>query len=121
MIHSPLVSLPNWKTIPVEQLNPLVKRQVVHTQHMTIARLQLSKGAVVPTHSHHNEQVSMVESGALKFILGDQEIIVRAGDVLELKPHQPHGVETLEDCVVTDLFTPRREDWIKGDDAYLRG
>jgi hypothetical protein len=26
----------------------------------------------------------------------------------------------LEDTVVTDLFTPRREDWISGDDAYLR-
>jgi hypothetical protein len=26
----------------------------------------------------------------------------------------------LEDTVVTDVFAPRREDWIAGDDAYLR-
>jgi hypothetical protein len=29
-------------------------------------------------------------------------------------------VEATEDCLVTDLFTPRREDWIAGDDGYLR-
>jgi quercetin dioxygenase-like cupin family protein len=33
----------------------------------------------------------------------------------------PHGVEALEDSVVVDVFSPAREDWIRGDDAYLRG
>jgi quercetin dioxygenase-like cupin family protein len=33
----------------------------------------------------------------------------------------PHRVEALEDSVVFDVFAPRREDWIRGDDAYLRG
>jgi quercetin dioxygenase-like cupin family protein len=121
MIHYAFVSLLNWSDIPAEQLNPSLVRQAIHTGQMTIARLQLKKGAMVPSHSHHNEQVSMVESGALKFILPDREVIVRAGQVLELKPHLPHGVEVLEDSVVVDLFTPRREDWITGDDAYLRG
>jgi len=26
----------------------------------------------------------------------------------------------LEDSAAMDIFTPRREDWISGDDAYLR-
>jgi unsaturated pyranuronate lyase len=26
----------------------------------------------------------------------------------------------LEDSMAVDLFTPQREDWIRGDDAYLR-
>jgi quercetin dioxygenase-like cupin family protein len=47
-------------------------------------------------------------------------IDLHAGDSLEIPSMSPHGVEALEDCVVTDLFTPRREDWIQGDDAYLR-
>jgi hypothetical protein len=29
-------------------------------------------------------------------------------------------VEALEDSQATDLFSGRREDWISGDDAYLR-
>jgi quercetin dioxygenase-like cupin family protein len=46
--------------------------------------------------------------------------VVGAGESLVIPPHVPHGVVALEDTVVTDVFTPRREDWISGDDAYLR-
>lgn len=101
-------------------MHSLLTRQVIHTASMTIARLSLKAGSVVPVHSHHNEQVSMVESGLLKFLLPDGEVLVGPGQVLELKPHLPHGVEVVEDSEVMDLFTPRREDWIQGDDAYLR-
>jgi len=30
-------------------------------------------------------------------------------------------VEALEDSLAVDVFSPVREDWIRGDDAYLRG
>lgn len=33
---------------------------------------------------------------------------------------QPRLVEALEDSVAMDLFSPIREDWIRGDYAYLR-
>ena len=114
----------NWAAIPREELNPKIVRQVIHTERMTIARLLLLKGAVVPWHHHENEQVTMLKSGALKFVFGGdeagREIVVRAGDVLEIPPNLPHMVEALEDSMATDLFAPRREDWITGDDSYLR-
>jgi hypothetical protein len=37
-----------------------------------------------------------------------------------IPPHLPHRVEALEETLATDLFTPGREDWLRGDDAYLR-
>ena len=98
-----------------------MRRQALHTTQMTIARLQLARGAKVQPHCHHNEQVSMVESGCLKFLLDHEEVLVGPGQLLVLRPNQSHGVEVLEDSVVIDLFSPRREDWIRGDDAYLRG
>ena len=54
------------------------------------------------------------------FVLGGVEKIVKAGEVLQIPPHVPHSAEALEDCIVVDLFSPLREDWIRGDDAYLR-
>jgi len=62
----------------------------------------------------------MVEQGALKFVLGGKEIVVKAGEVLQIPPHLPHSAEALEDSIAMDLFSPVREDWIRGDDAYLR-
>lgn len=111
----------SWNSIPVEQLNPLMTRQVVHTERLTIAMLSIAKGAVVPRHSHENEQVTQVVSGELLFNLPAGDVTVGAGGVLVLPSNQPHEVHALSDTVALDVFTPRREDWIKGDDAYLRG
>ena len=110
----------NWQSIPREQMNPKVARQAFHTAQMTIARIELSQGVTVPEHQHVNEQVSLVESGKLKFVLAGVERIVGPGDIVEIAPNVPHWVEAIEDSVAMDLFTPRREDWLRGDDAYLR-
>ena len=110
----------SWNSMEQEQLNPRVGRKAIFSENMTIARLELLKDGVVPEHSHVHEQITMVESGALKFRLGGAEQIVRAGEVLTIPPHLPHSVEVLEDSVVVDVFSPARDDWRRGDDAYLR-
>ena len=114
------MKLYNWNSVESEALNPHLSRKVIHTHALTIARMELRQGGVVPQHSHHNEQVSMVERGALLFTIDGREQIVRAGENLEIPPHAPHKVDVLEDSVVVDVFSPPREDWIRGDDAYLR-
>ena len=114
------MELYNWDQLPAEQMNAMVVRKVIHSGQMTIARLKILKGAIVPEHSHVNEQIANVEHGALLFHIGGVDQVVNAGESLVIPPHVPHGVVALEDTVVTDVFTPRREDWIAGDDAYLR-
>ena len=103
-----------------EALNPLISRRVVHTERMTVCKIRLKKGAVVPMHSHENEQVTVLETGALRFIFEQEEKVIHAGDTLAIPPHAPHRVEALEDSLAMDLFSPVREDWRRGDDAYLR-
>ena len=110
----------NWTAIPEEKMNPMLSRRVIHTERMTIANLWLAKGAVVPVHHHINQQVTMLKSGALEFEMDGKRIVLKANDVLVIPPEVPHSVVALEDSTVTDLFTPAREDWIRGDDAYLR-
>jgi len=110
----------NWNLLEEEALNPLLGRKMIHGQHVTVARIRLRKGAVVPTHSHPNEQISMLESGALRFMISGEERVLRAGETIVIPPDAPHLVEALEDSLAVDLFSPPREDWIRGDDAYLR-
>jgi quercetin dioxygenase-like cupin family protein len=98
-----------------------MSRQMVHTEQLTVARLVLKKGAAVPEHRHVNEQFSIIESGALQFTLGERKIVVRGGESLAIGPNEPHAAEALEDTCAIDIFTPPRQDWISGDDAYLRG
>lgn len=110
----------DWDAIEKEQLNPLFERQVIHSETMTVARIALKRGCLVPEHSHANEQLSMIERGALRFVLAGEEVVVAAGQVLRIPPHVPHSAEAMEDTIAVDLFSPPREDWRRGDDAYLR-
>ena len=109
-----------WIDVPTEQMNPELARQVIHAQRITIAKLALRQGAVGPRHSHNNEQITMLQEGRLRFIFDDREFTIAAGDVMPIPPDAPHRVEALEDSIAIDVFSPVREDWIRGDDAYLR-
>jgi len=110
----------SWNEIPVEPMSPLIGRQYVTGTGTMLARILLRKGAHVPRHSHFNEQITHVLSGALRFVLDGREVTVRAGEMLCIPPHVPHEAFALEDTEDLDIFTPPREDWISGDDAYLR-
>lgn len=101
----------DWNLLTPEQVNPQITRKAIHSGSMTIARLELQKDAVVSAHSHHHEQITMVERGALQFAIDGREQVVRAGESLVIPPHMPHGVVALEDTVVVDIFSPSREDW----------
>lgn len=114
------MQLYDWNQVEKEQMSPVLVRQVIHGDNITVARLYLRKGCSVPEHSHHNEQISMIEQGALKFVIGGVEKVVKTGEVMRIPPHVPHSAEALEDSIAVDLFSPVREDWIRGDDAYLR-
>lgn len=109
-----------WDDLPKETLNPLLDRQLVVGDQVMIARVLLKKGCVVPLHQHHNEQITHVQSGALHFTLGGEEITVRAGEFLCIPPDMPHTAVALEDTVDIDIFTPPREDWLNKTDQYLR-
>jgi len=110
-----------WSSIDLEDLNPLLQRQFVVGQNIMVARVLLKKGCVVPEHSHHNEQVTYILEGALKFWIGGKEIVVKAGEVLTIPPDMPHKAEAVEDTVDLDIFNPPRADWINKTDQYLRG
>jgi len=111
----------SWITMEMEKLNELISRQMISGEGATLSQLHMKKGAVVPRHSHLNEQYSWIISGALNFIFDDREILVRAGEVLLIPAHVPHSAVAMEDTLDVDFFAPRREDWIRKEDAYLRG
>jgi quercetin dioxygenase-like cupin family protein len=110
-----------WSSIELEDLNPLLQRQFVVGQGVMLARVLLKKGCIVPEHSHHNEQITYILEGALKFWIDGKVIVVNAGEVLIIPPHMPHKAEAVLDTVDLDVFNPPRADWINKTDQYLRG
>ena len=109
-----------WNQVEREFLNDKIDREMLHGDKLMLARVFLKKGAHVPQHQHHNEQVTYVLEGALKFAIDGQVIMVKAGEVLCIPGNMPHEAWAVEDTLDLDVFTPPREDWLSKSDDYLR-
>ncbi len=116
----PQATLHRWAEIEPEQMSPSLTRQFISGEQAMLARILLKKGCVVPEHSHPNEQIAYIVSGALEFVVGGETMVVRAGEVLVIPALVPHSATALEDTEDLDLFAPPRQDWLDKDDSYLR-
>lgn len=119
-----LVRRYSWNDIPAEQLKKGLSRKLITGERMMIAHVYFETGEEVPRHSHENEQLTYILSGALRFWFGandEQEVTVRAGEVVVIPSNVPHRAVALEKTLDVDVFSPPRQDWLAGTDAYLRG
>ena len=117
------VTLYKWGEMPKERVTDVISRRVITGDRVMLAHVYLDAGSVVPKHSHENEQVTYILEGALRFWigeLGDEQIDVRAGEVLHIPSNVPHKAEALEDTLDVDAFSPPRQDWLDGTDSYFQ-
>jgi unsaturated pyranuronate lyase len=112
-----------WEDVRRERMNELLDRRVISGAQTMVAQVFLKKGCIVPRHQHHNEQLTYIIDGALRFWIGEDESQVqdvRAGEVLHIPSNVWHKAEALVDTLDVDVFSPPREDWLKKTDDYLR-
>ena len=106
--------------IQAEQVTELFSRKFFTGENITMAFLNLKAGCIVPLHHHESEQFSYVVTGSFQFQIGGEEVIVKAGELVQIPPNVPHSAVALEDTSGIDVFSPIRKDWMDGSDDYLR-
>ena len=116
----PTVSLYRWDELALEKVTEMISRKIVTGQREMVAQIYLKRGALVPMHKHESEQMTYILQGALKFLIDGEDIIVREGEVLHIPSWVPHQAEALEDTFEIDIFSPIRQDWLDGTDAYFQ-
>jgi quercetin dioxygenase-like cupin family protein len=112
-----------WDEMPKEFVVEGIERRIITGERMMLTHIYLKKGAIVPQHSHDNEQLTYILDGALRFWMGEDgsEVIdVRSGEVLHIPSNVPHRAEALEDTLDVDIFSPPRQDWLDKTDDYFR-
>ncbi len=112
-----------WDEMEKEHVVDGIERRIISGDRMMLTHVYLRKGAVVPLHSHDNEQLTYILEGALRFWVGDEgseRVDVRAGEVLHIPSNVPHKAEALEDTLDVDIFSPPRQDWLDKTDDYFR-
>jgi quercetin dioxygenase-like cupin family protein len=95
-----------WDEIALEKVTEMVSQKIISGEQEMLAQIYLKRGALVPMHSHESEQMTYILQGAIKFLVGGEEIIVGEGDVLHIPAWTPHQAEALEDTFELDVFSP---------------
>ncbi len=117
------LQLINWDDIRLETVNESMQRRIVTGELMTVARIYFEDGFVVPMHSHHNEQITQVIKGTMRFVFGDDRsktVDIGPGGIVAIPANVPHEATCIGEVEEMDMWAPRREDWLDGSDAYLR-
>ena len=112
-----------WEDMPKEKVSDMLDRRLITGDRIMLTHVYLKKGAIVPQHSHENEQITYILEGGLRFWIGEDEsevIDLNAGDVLHIPSHVKHKAEALSDTIDVDIFSPPRQDWLDKTDDYLR-
>ncbi len=122
-MEQPHVTQYKWDDMPKEQLTDSLARRLITGDRMMLAHVYMKEGCVIPKHSHENEQLTYILEGALRFYIGEdeqEEVTVRAGEVLHIPSNIPHKAVALADTLDVDIFSPPRQDWLDKTDDYLR-
>jgi quercetin dioxygenase-like cupin family protein len=100
-------------SIPPQEVWSGVTARSVHSELVTLGLIELVPGAVVPEHSHENEQLGFLIQGSLTFTVGGEVGEIRPGGSWRILAHVPHSVVAgPEGAVVVEVFSPPRlDDW----------
>ena len=114
------VRLHRWDEIALEKVTEMLSRKIVSGEREMLVQVYVKRGCLVPMHAHDSEQMTYVLQGAVRFVVGGEETIVREGEVLHIPSGVVHQAEALEDTFELDVFSPVRQDWLTTADDSLR-
>ena len=99
-----------WETVAAG-----VRRRVMgHGPDLMMVVVEFEQGAIGAMHRHPHRQVTYVASGAFETTIGGETRTLRAGDCFFTVADVEHGVVALEPGTLIDVFTPAREEFLRG-------
>ena len=98
---------------PWIEICPGIKRRTVtHGASMYQMMARLDAGSRMSEHKHPQEQIVHILEGRVRLIVAGVPHEMRGGESFYLASNVPHGVETIEDTMILDTFSPPREDYL---------
>ena len=113
------VRLHRWDEIALDKVTEMLSRKIVTGEREMLVQVYVKRGCLVPLHTHASEQMTYVLQGAMKFLVGGEEITLREGEVLHIPSWVEHQAEALDDTFELDVFSPIRQDWLDHTDTYF--
>ncbi len=101
----------NIEDIKTKELVTGITGRYVHSKNVTVGYVNIDKGAILPIHSHVNEQITQIISGRLEMTIDGVTTILEPNTITVIPSNAIHSAVALTDCIAIDTFYPIREDY----------
>jgi quercetin dioxygenase-like cupin family protein len=89
---------------------PGVLRRAFDAQGATVTAYEFQPGASFPVHRHEQEQITLIDQGAVRMRIGEQELELAAGAWSVVPPGIAHGITAGDaGARITAIIVPRRQ------------
>jgi quercetin dioxygenase-like cupin family protein len=88
------------------------RRVLLHTDELMMVEFAFDEGGIGAPHHHPHVQASYVAEGRFEVTIGEETIVLSAGDSFIVPSNTTHGVKALEAGRLIDSFTPKRTDFL---------
>ena len=99
------------KNIKPKELAPGITGYYAHGEKHTMGLVELTKGSIVPLHSHIHEQITYILEGQLDMNIGNIDHSLTNGMYHVIPSNVPHSAIAITDCKLIDTFSPVREEY----------
>ncbi len=96
-----------------EVLPGIMMKPVVYGEKTLMTEFLLKNGSILPLHEHIHEQTGYLISGKILLTIGEERFEVEPGDSWSIPGGLSHSAEILEDSIAIEVFSPRREEYLK--------
>ena len=90
-------TLHRWSDLDLQKVTAMISKKVIEGDGQRLVQAYHKRGAQVPRHVHPHEQMVYVLQGALRCLVGTQQVTVREGEVLHVPAGVPHQAEAVDD------------------------
>lgn len=97
------------RELDVREPKPGWRGRFVHSDAMTLSYYEVDAGAVVPEHSHENDEVWNVIEGELEIVIEGERHVAGPGCAAVVPPHSKHSVRALRASRAIVVDHPRRD------------
>jgi quercetin dioxygenase-like cupin family protein len=79
--------------------------EITSDSRLSVARIEIAKGAVTQAHRHESECLMVVLEGVWRFHVRGRAITVQQGEMLRMPPAVEHSAEAVADTVALTVST----------------
>jgi quercetin dioxygenase-like cupin family protein len=95
----------DWNHIKAEEVTSSQWKKSLDADNLAVSMVELLEGARTPVQSHRTEHVILVLQGALRVRVRDEEVTLRASQMLSIPPHADYSSIALKTASFVTVST----------------